>query len=225
MKGLGALLGGHHAGEVEDSGYLGGEVPAAGEDLGGGAVGDDDAIAEQDDALGEGRGELDVVGGDENAGAAAGEFVDQLDQILLAGAVHAAGWLVEGDKSREFVAVGVAGEGDRQGETLPLTTREVTRVGIDCLLQTDRLESRDPCVSRQLVTHPLTDEVVAGVLGQKGNSIWSVRPTTDRLDQTGGGSQQRALAGTVAAHEGDALAAGDGQVQSAQDIAPGLSSG
>ena len=59
------MLGGDHAREVEDSRYLGGEVPAAGEDLGGGAVGDDDAVAHQDDALGEGGGELDVVGGDE----------------------------------------------------------------------------------------------------------------------------------------------------------------
>src|ERR1700754_2183494 len=100
----GALLGGDDAGGVEDAGDLGGEVPAAGEDLGARAVGDHDAVAEEDDALGELGGELDVVGGDEDGGALRGKAVDEGDEIVLAAAVHAAGRLVEGDEAGDAVA-------------------------------------------------------------------------------------------------------------------------
>ena len=55
---------------VEDPGDLGREVPAAGEHLLGRAVGDHLAAPEQDDPLGERGGELDVVGGDHDRGAA-----------------------------------------------------------------------------------------------------------------------------------------------------------
>src|SRR5690242_5230728 len=92
-----ALLGGDDAGDVEDAGDLGGEVPAAGEDLGARAVGDHDAVAEQDDALGELGGELDVVGGDDDRGALRGEALNQRVEVLLAAPVHTAGRLVEGD--------------------------------------------------------------------------------------------------------------------------------
>src|SRR5436190_12877558 len=124
----GALLGGDDAGDVEDAGDLGGEVPAAGEDVGARTVGDHDPVAEQDDAVGELGGELDVVGGDQDGGAPLGEPVDEGDQVLLAAAVHATGRLVEGDEAGDAVAVEAAGEGDREGEALALAAGEVARV-------------------------------------------------------------------------------------------------
>ena len=60
-------------GQVEDPRHLGREVPAAGEDLAGVRVGDRDPVAEQDDAVGEAGGELDVMGGDDHPGAGVGE--------------------------------------------------------------------------------------------------------------------------------------------------------
>src|SRR3954470_23715805 len=84
----GAVLRGDDAGDVEDAGDLGGEVPAAGEDVGGGAVGDTYAVAEEDDSGGELGRELDVVGGDQDGGAVLGESRDQRDEIVLAAAVH-----------------------------------------------------------------------------------------------------------------------------------------
>src|SRR6201996_8869488 len=100
----GTVLGSDDAGDVEDAGDLGGEVPAAGEDVGARAVGDHDPVAEEDDAAGELGGELDVVGGDEDGGALRGEAVDEGDEVVLAAAVHAAGRLVEGDEAGEAVA-------------------------------------------------------------------------------------------------------------------------
>src|ERR1700750_3161971 len=110
-----AVLGSDDAGDVEDAGDLGGEVPAAGEDLGARAIGDHDAVAEEDDALGELGGELDVVGGDEDGGTLRGEAGDA-------------------------VAVEAAGEGDREGEALALAAGEVARIGVDRVLHADRAQ-------------------------------------------------------------------------------------
>src|ERR1700754_274169 len=112
------LLRGDDAGDVENAGDLGGEVPAAGEDLGARAVGDHDAVAEEDDAPGELGGELDVIGGDQGRGAARGEAVEQRDPVALTAALHPPGRLVEGDQPGDAVAVEPAGEGDREGEAL-----------------------------------------------------------------------------------------------------------
>src|ERR1044072_3249654 len=114
------LLRRHHARHVEDAGDLGGEVPATGEDLGRGAVGDDPAFAQQHDALGEGGGELDVVGGDDDPGAAGGQALGQFYEVLLAGAVPAAGRPVEPDQPRPLVPFPPAGESYPQPPPLPL---------------------------------------------------------------------------------------------------------
>ncbi len=106
------------------------------------------AVAEQHDPLGEGGGELDVVGGDEEAGAAAGEVADQVDQVGLAGAVHTAGRLVEGDQARQLVAVHAARQGDRQCQPLALAAGEVARVGVDRVLQPDQPQGREPGIAR-----------------------------------------------------------------------------
>src|SRR5882757_9333335 len=135
-----ALLRGDDAGDVEDPGDLGGEVPAAGEDLGARAVGDTDAVTEQDDAGSERGGELDIVGGDEDGGALRGEALDEGDEVVLAAAVHAAGRLVEGDEAGDAVAIEAAGEGDREGEALALAAGEVARIGVNRVLEADRTQ-------------------------------------------------------------------------------------
>src|SRR6476620_11759879 len=97
------LLGGDHTRNVEDASDLGCEVPAAGEDLGRRPVGDDDPVAEQHNPLGEGGGELDVVGGDDYASPGASEPLDQLLKIVLASSVHAPRWLVERNQPRQLL--------------------------------------------------------------------------------------------------------------------------
>src|ERR1700742_3407043 len=156
-----AVLGGDDAGDVEDAGDLGGEVPAAGEDLGARAVGDHDAVAEEDDALGGLGGELDVVRGDEDGGALRGEAVDEGDEVVLAAAVHAAGRLVEGDEAGDAVAVEAAGGGAREGEALALAAGEVARVGVDRVLHADRAQSGEAGGAGELIADALADEVVA----------------------------------------------------------------
>ncbi len=98
---LGALLGRDRPRRAEDAGDLGGEVPAAGEDLVRRAVGDQLAVAEQHDPRGEPGGELDVVRGDERRRAALAELADPAAELELAGRVHAAGRLVETDEARQ----------------------------------------------------------------------------------------------------------------------------
>ncbi len=167
---------------------------------------------------GEGGGELDVVGGDEDAGAAAGEALDQLDQIALARPIHAASRLVQRDEARQLVALDAAGQGDRQGQPLALAAGEVARVGFDRVLQADDPQRGQPLVARQLVAHSLPDQVVAGVLRQQGDLAWDCRLAPNRLDEACQRSQQGALAGAVAAHQGDSLAALDSQVDALQYV-------
>ena len=67
---LRALLGRERAAQAaEHARRLGGEVPAAGEHLARGTVGDHAAVGEQHDALGDGDGELRVVGRDDDRAA------------------------------------------------------------------------------------------------------------------------------------------------------------
>ena len=219
------MLGGDDAGDVEDAGDLGGEVPAAGEDLGARAVGDHDAVAEQDDAGRELGGELDVMGGDDDRGPLRGEAVDQGDEVLLVAAVHAAGRLVEGDQAGDAVAVEPAGEGDREGEALALAAGEVARVGVDRVLHADRAEGGESDCAGQLVADPLADQEVARVLGEQRHLL-GADPAGDRIDQPGRGAQQGALAGAVPSHQRDPLAGGDrrGRCRGARRAAPSPSS-
>ena len=212
-----ALLGGDDAGAVEDAGDLGGEVPAAGEDLGARAVGDHDAFAEQDDARGELGGELDVVGGDDDRGALPGEAIDQADEVVLAAAVHPPGRLVEGDEAGDAVAVEAAGEGDREGEALALAAGEVAGVGVDRVLHADRAQGGEPGLAGELVADPLADQEVARVLGEERHPLGG-DPARGGVDQPGGGAQQGALAGAVSTHQGDPLAGGDAEVDAAEHV-------
>src|SRR3954451_3275063 len=122
------LLGKDHTGQVEDPCDLGGEIPAPGEDLAGRTIGYHNAVTEQYDPGGEGGGELDIVGGDDDAGAPASEAFDQLHELPLASPVHASDRLVQGDEAGQGLSFGAPGHRNRQRQPLPLTAGEVAGV-------------------------------------------------------------------------------------------------
>ncbi len=120
-----ALLGRQRApGAAEDAGGFGGEVPAAGEQLRGGAVGDHAAVGEQHRALGAGAGELGVVGGDDHRLAARGAAAQLLGELSLGEAVHPACGLVEREHRGLLAPVG----DDRERQPLALPAGEVAGV-------------------------------------------------------------------------------------------------
>ncbi len=63
----------------------------------------------------------------------------------------------------------------------------------------------------------LVDQVVAGVLQQQRDPPRALDPSARGLHQAGGVAQERRLAGAVAAHQRDALAGLDRQIDAAQD--------
>src|SRR5260221_7961206 len=101
---------------------------------------------------------------------------------------------------------------------MPLATGEIPGIGVDRVLQRHHPQRRQPSVTRQFVSHPLPHQVVAWVLSQQCDPTRGLDLAPDRIDQPGGGLQQRALAGPVAAHQGNSFAAVDPQVQAAQDV-------
>ena len=106
-----------------------------------------------------------------------GEPLDQLDEVVLAGAVHAPGRLVEGDQAGQRVAVHPPRERDRQGQPLALAAGEVARVAVDRVLQPDRPQRRLPRHPRQLVADPLADQIVARVLRQQRHPVGDLDPS------------------------------------------------
>ena len=159
------------------------------------AVGDQDPVAEQDDPRGEGGGELDVVGGDDDPGTAAGELPDQLDEVPL--------------RARSIPRVG-SSRATRPAAPRPRSARPARSPApaAGARRRRDRADRRPPACSRptarsaaapaprQLVPDPLADQVVAGMLGQQRNPP-GLRSTPNRLEQPGRGAQQGALAGPV----------------------------
>ena len=88
-------------------------------DLGGGAFADDAAFVDDDDAVGEGVGLFEVVGGEEDGFAAGGEGADLLPEAAAGFDVEADGGLVEEDE------VGVAAEGEGEEDALLLAAAEL----------------------------------------------------------------------------------------------------
>ena len=179
-----ALLGRHDAGQVEDAGDLGGEVPATGENLGGLAIGDHDPVAEQHHPLGEGGGELDVVGGDDDAGAAGRRSlsISSTRSSLRARSMPRVG-SSSATRPGSSSLLHPAGEGDRQRQSLPLAAGEVARVGVDRVLQAHRAQRRQARIARQLVADPLADQVVAWVLSQQRDTARRLGLAPHRVDK------------------------------------------
>jgi hypothetical protein len=150
------------------------------------------------------------VGSDKQSGSAFGEVADQPNEVVLASSIHPARGLIEGNQPRQSASGAVAGEDDRQGEALALAAGEVAGVGVNCLLQADEPQRRQPVLTRKFVANTLADQVVAWVLGQEGDPMRCLELAANRFEQAGSGPQQGALAGAVAPHQGYAFAAVDG---------------
>lgn len=87
------------------------------------AVGDDLALRDEHDAVGEVGCELDVVGRDEDGRAPVGDRTQCCHQAALGVVVEPAGRFVE-EEDRRF-----GGQHDREHECEPLSLGEVSRVG------------------------------------------------------------------------------------------------
>ena len=216
-----ALLGGDHARQVEHPRDLGREVPAAGEHLGAGAVGDHDAVAEQDDALGERGGELDVVGGDDDrgAGAAPARSISS-DELAPCGRGPCPGSARRGRRGPGSSSPRhPARQRDRQRQPLALAAGEVARVGVDGPLEADGLER-----ARALPRPAARRRPARGPGSRPGSGSAARMPPGPRsVPRTGSTSpasaaQQRALAGAVPAHQRHPLAAADLEVDPAQHV-------
>ena len=133
-------------------------MAAAAEDLAGWAVGDHDALAQEDDPLREGGGELGVVGRDHHGRAAVRELADARGERVLVQPVHAAGRLVEEDHRGRL-----AREHDLERQALALTSRQVARVRVRALAQAGRGHS----VGADLAGDVLVHEIVGRVLQEQ----------------------------------------------------------
>ena len=204
---------------VEDPRDLAREVPAPGEQLVGRPVRGHLAAAEQKHPIGEGGGELDVVGRDHDRAAAARQAVHEFRQLALAGAVHAARRLVQEQRARQLIALRVpAGHHDGQREALSLAPGKVPRVDFRQLVEPEAPQRCRAGLTADLIADPLVHEEIAGTLRQEGDAARRLDPPSLRLDQAGGSPQQRALAGAVAAHERNALARIDPELEATQRL-------
>ncbi len=214
-----ALLGGDCAGGAEDAGHLGGEVPAAGEDLRDRAVRDQLAVPQQHDPLREHRCELDVVRGHHDARPPLRQLAGPAGQRLLAGPVHPSRRLVEADESGESPTPRAAGHHQSQRQALALAAGQIARIGLRRPPEPHRGKRLATGLAGQLVRDPLANQQVARALGEKRAAARRRDPPPSRVDQSGGRPQERGLAGTVTAHQRNPFAAGDREVDPPQDVA------
>ena len=206
---------------AEDPGDLGGEVPAAGEHLGAGAVGDH---ARRRRAGRRGR---------RTRAANSTSWVATSDRRApLAPARRAS-------RRARPCARGPCPGSARRGRRAPGQRRPPPRPAITIASASrwrsppersrgsaSAAHSRPTASSaararlaRELVGDPLADEEVAGLWASSAQPPRRRDPAPGRLDQPGGGAQQGALAGAVSAHQRDALARLDREVDPAQDVA------
>ena len=100
---------------------------------------DDLALGEHDHLVGDQRGELDVVGGDQHGPALGGEAAQAAASAALGAVVEAAGRLVEQYDRR------AAGQHQREGEREPLPLGEVARVLVAGDARHERVEDAAAC--------------------------------------------------------------------------------
>ena len=171
-------------------------------------------VGQQHDALGEGGGELGVVGGDEHGGPAAASSRRRSASVALGGAVHP-----RVGSSRQHDAAG----GSPPPSTIASASRwrsppERSRGWRSASAASPAAAS---AARGDLVADALGQEVVAGVLEQQRDAPGRAR----RVPRVGCASpasvaQQRRLARAVAAHQRDALAGREREVDAAQDRRP-----
>ncbi len=197
---LGALLGQQRApGAAEDASGLGGEVPAAGEQLGARGRRRSRARRRAAPRARRRRGELGVVRGDDHRLAARGAAAQLLGELRLGVAVHAARGLVEREHRRRLAPPSVTIASARRWRSPPERSRGLRSA---CSARPAARSAR----GRGLARDALVQEVVAGVLQQQRDPPAALDPPAGGLQQPGGVAQQRGLAGAVASHQRDALA-------------------
>lgn len=97
-------------------------VPWCAEDLGGRPLLDDPAAVDEDDPVGDFAGEADLVGDDDERGAAGGQVLDDGEDFTHQFGIEGGGGLVEEDDA------GTQGDGAGDGDTLLLSTGELAGV-------------------------------------------------------------------------------------------------
>jgi hypothetical protein len=141
------------------------------------------------------------VGGDEDAGATIRKRLDQVDQVVLASPVHAPCRLVQGDEAGQLFAFHAPRQSNRQRQALALTAGEVSRIGIDSVLESDDSQRSHSLLAWQLVADALADQVVTGILGEQCNASGCFDLAANWIEKASGGLQQGALTGAVTAHK------------------------
>ena len=142
-----------------------------------------------------------------------GQHLDPVREVALGAAVHPAGRLVEADDRRTILAIA---ENDGECESLPLAPGEVARMTCAMRAEPDQVQGS----RRRLLPNRVVQHVVARVLKQQRDATGGLDAPSRRLQQPGRVAQQGRLAGSVSAHERNALTRSDGQVDGPEDRAP-----
>ena len=144
-----------------------------------------------------------------------GELGGAGGQLVLVDAVHPARGLVEQHHRR-----GLARQHHLQREALALAAREVARIGGLASRQAGARHAGHAGVLDRVVVH----QVVARVLEQQRHLARALDAAAGRLGEALREPEHGALAGAVAAHERDALAGMELEVDAAQDGGPSSTS-
>ena len=142
-------------------------------------------------------------------------------ELGLARAVHPAGRLVEADEPRArspFSRPAITIASASRSRSPPERSRG-SRVDASTRARPPRARAARPRPGSSSPTRSRTSRSAGALRQQRAAAAASAIVPRDRLDQPGGGAQQRALAGAVAAHQRDALAAARREVELAQHLA------
>ncbi len=179
-----ALLGRDHAGQVEHASYLGGEVPAAGEDLPDRPVGDHGhrrraaPPARRRPAANSTSWVATITAAPRDA-----KSPISATRLVAPGPVHSPGRLVEGDQPGHHRAGDATGQRDRQRQAAAAHLQR-GHAGPRLRRAPGRSDPTPPALlRRQLVTDPLANQVVARTLREKRHLPADLDPTPHRFDQ------------------------------------------
>ena len=133
--------------------------------------------------------------------------LDALGQLALAPLVHPTRGLVEGHHGRWGARSDAAPrEHDSQRQPLPFPARQIARVGVGEMVESQLLEGRARHVRGQLVHDAFVQQIVRRCLHEQRDVALGTRGAPGRLHDPGGHAQQGALPGPVAAQQRDRLA-------------------
>ncbi len=221
LEGVDALLGSYHPRKVQDPRHLGGEVPAAGEDLGSGAVGDHARRRRARRRARRRRRRTRRRGwrrggrrrGPPSRRSASTRSPLRARSIPRVGSSRAT-------RPGSSLAFHATRQGDRQGQALSLAAGEVAGVGVHRSAPCRRPAALPPPRPPEARRRPARGRGNRWGSGSIERSHSAFPPDLEPAPiSPPSGSQQRALAGAVAAHQRYAFAALNLQIDSAQNIA------